>query len=182
MGKIFRYIKSWLNPGRQEGAYPWATQSLGVSLTSFVPTPTGVIHDMLRLAGVTKGEVVCDLGSGDGRIPIVAARDFGAKAIGIEIRQDLVEEALKKVNEMGLEGRVKIENSDMFDFPLEGIDVVTIFQSDLINKALVSKLKAELKKGARVVSYAYRIPGLTLHKKLNIFDPQGNHTIYLYVV
>jgi len=116
---------------------------------------------MLMLADVKPGEIVYDLGCGDGRIVITAAREFGAYAVGIEIRKDLALKAMKAVEEAGLTDRVKIINANFFDVDISDADVVTLYLTTSANLKVKPKLERELKPGARVVSHEYEIPGWT---------------------
>lgn len=159
-----------------------AAAGASISLTPFIPTPESVVNAMLQLAELSAADTLCDLGSGDGRVVIAAATTWGARAIGVEINGELVEQSAQRVKELGLEGKVRIEHTNMFAFPLEGVDVVVLYQSELLNRALAAKLKAELHRGARVVSYAYPVPGLRLHQKLEVFASGQRHRIYLYVL
>lgn len=134
----------------------------------FVPTPrTGVLR-MLRLAGVKPGDTLYDLGCGDGRIPIMAAQDFGAKAVGVELRRDLFEETCRRVREMNLEDRVKILRRDFMKVSLRKASVVALYLRSKTLTELVPKFERELPRGARVVTYWYSIPGWEPSKKAQI--------------
>ena len=110
---------------------------------------------MLKLAGVTSRDTVYDLGSGDGRIVIAAAKEFGARGVGIEINPERVEEARSNAKKAGVEERVKFETADLFDADLRGATVVTLYLLPDLNLRLRPKLLKELKPGARVVSHAF---------------------------
>jgi len=118
-----------------------------------------VVRRMLKLAQVKPGEIVYDLGCGDGRIVITAAREFGAYGVGIEIRRDLALKAMRAVEEAGLADRVKIINANLFDVDISDADVVTLYLTTSANLKVKPKLERELKPGARVVSHEYEIPG-----------------------
>lgn len=149
----------------------------------FVPTPYEVVREMLRMAEVREDDVVYDLGCGDGRIPLIAVREFGAKkAVCVEIREELAKQALETVRRYGLEGRVEVINADMFDVPLEDATVVTMFLLTSVNELLKPKLSRELSPGARVVSHEFQIPGWKPAKVSTMFDGRITHTLYLYVV
>lgn len=148
------------------------------SLAPFVPTPPDVIHRMLRLADVGPDDVVYDLGCGDGRILIAAVEKFRAKmAIGVEIRDDLVKKALVEVSSRGLENRIKVINSDIFNVNISSATVVTLYLTYSGNARLKPKLEKELRSGVRVVSYTFEIPGW-IPKKVDKYSSW--QTIYLY--
>ncbi len=149
----------------------------------FVPTPEVVVKRMLELAGVGPQDVVYDLGAGDGRIVIAAVRDFGArKAVGIEIREDLVEEARRKILELGISDRAVVKRGDMFKEDISEATVVTLFLLTSVNERLKPKLEKELRKGTRVVSHEFQIPGWRPKVVETVFDGRVSHTLYLYIV
>jgi tRNA A58 N-methylase Trm61 len=153
-------------------------------IAPFVPSPNSVIEYMLKLADLKAGEVLFDLGSGDGRTVIMAAKTFGARGVGMELREDLTKKALATIHENGLEDRVTIMNSNMFDVNLSSADVVYLYLTTSANEKIRSKLESDLKKGARVVSHDYEIIGWHPEKIENFCEnPQlgyPSHTIYLY--
>jgi len=114
-----------------------------------------VVDAMLRLADVRAGDVVYDLGAGDGRIVIAAARLPGVRAVGIELDARKVAEARANVARAGLAGRVEIRHGDVFDADLGGASVVTLFLFPEINARLAPKLRRELGPGARIVSHRF---------------------------
>ena len=130
-----------------------------MSIAPYLATPMPVVRRMLKLAEVKPGEVVYDLGCGDGRIVITAAKEFGAYGVGIEIRKDLALKAMRAVEEAGLSDRVKIINANFFDVDISDADVVTLYLTTSANLKVKPKLERELKPGARVVSHEYEIPG-----------------------
>jgi precorrin-6B methylase 2 len=121
----------------------------------FVPTPQSVVLAMLTLAKVTAADVVYDLGSGDGRIPITAARQYGARGVGIEIDRVRVREANDNLRRAGVGDRVRFVNEDMFEADISEATVVTMFLGGRINQDLLPKLKRELRSGARIVSHQF---------------------------
>jgi predicted RNA methylase len=139
---------------------------------------------MLILAQLKPGEVFFDLGAGDGRAVIMAAKDFGARAVGVELREDLVKKALSSVYEQGLQDRVTIVNGDMFGVDLSSADVVFLYLTTSANEKVKPKLEAELKQGVRVVSHDYEIVGWKPVKVENFCENPTlgypSHTIYLY--
>jgi predicted RNA methylase len=139
---------------------------------------------MLILAQLKPREVFFDLGAGDGRTVIMAAKDFGARAVGVELREDLVKKALSTVYESGLQDRVTIVNGDMFNVDLTSADVVFLYLTTSANEKVKPKLEVELKSGVRVVSHDYEIVGWKPVKVENFCENQTlgypSHTIYLY--
>ena len=110
---------------------------------------------MLNLARVTASDVVYDLGSGDGRIPITAAKEYGARGVGIEIDWARVREANDHLKKAGVGDRVTFVTGDMFTADVSGATVVTLFLGSRINQELMPKLKRELRRGARIVSHQF---------------------------
>ena len=148
-----------------------------------IPTPEDVIPVMLKLASVKRDEVVFDLGSGDGRIPIVAARDFHAMAIGVEIRMRLVKECRTKVKKMGLSHRIKILSQNFKRVDLRKADVLALYLSSYTLNILVPKFTRELRTGTRIVNFDYPILGWNPTQEVMVV-PKGwkkPHPIYLYV-
>ena len=123
----------------------------------FEPTPASIVRQMLELAGVGPQDVVFDLGSGDGRIPIAAARDFGARGVGIEIDPALVARAEASARAAGVQDRVEFRIGDMYAADLRGATVVTLFLHPEPNLKLRPKLRSELRPGTRVVSYIWNM-------------------------
>jgi precorrin-6B methylase 2 len=122
----------------------------------FVPTPPEVVAAMLKVAKVGKGDIVYDLGSGDGRIPIAAVKDFGAaRATGIDIDPQRIKEATANLQKAGVGDRVRFLNQDLFTTNLSEATVVTLYLLPSLNLKLLPKLKAELKPGTRIVSHAF---------------------------
>ena len=153
-------------------------------IAPYVGSPLPVVRQMLTLAELKPGEVVYDLGSGDGRVVIMAAQEFGARAVGIELRGDLVKQALNKVFELGLEGRVKILQSDLFNVDVSPADVVFLYLTTSANQKVKPKLESELRRGARVVSHDYEVLGWKPFR-VNSFCEKPklgypSHTIYVY--
>ena len=123
----------------------------------FVPTWEPVVYQMLELAGVTKDDVVYDLGSGDGRIVILAAQKYGARGVGIEIDPKLVDISRQVARDAGLDTRVRFIQGDLFAADISEATVVTLFLSLSVNNELEPKLKRELRPGTRIVSHQFSI-------------------------
>jgi cyclopropane fatty-acyl-phospholipid synthase-like methyltransferase len=124
----------------------------------YVPTPDAVVSAMLDLAGVTGADLVYDLGSGDGRIVIEAARKYGARGVGIELDPELNKKAARNAEKAGVGGKVTFVRADFFKTDLSDASVVTLFLSPNINARLQPKLRRELKPGARIVSHRFPMP------------------------
>ena len=154
-------------------------------IAPFVPSPSPVVEYMLKLSGLRCGEVLFDMGSGDGRTVIMAAKTFGARGVGIELREDLAKKAMSNIHESGLDDRVTILNDDMFNVNLSAADVVYLYLTTSANERIKPKLERDLKKGARVVSHDYEVVGWRPEKIENFCEnPQlgyPSHTIYLYI-
>src|SRR3972149_8701996 len=114
---------------------------------------------MLRLAELKPGEVLFDLGAGDGRTVIMAAKTFNARAVGVELREDLAKKALGTIHDNGLADRVTIVNGDLFGVNLTSADVVFLYFTTSANEKVRPKLDSELKDGVRIVSHDYEIVG-----------------------
>lgn len=139
---------------------------------------------MLELAELKPGEVFFDLGAGDGRTVIMAAKTFGAHAVGVEMREDLAKRAMSVINENRLSDRVTIVNGDIFKTDLTAADVVFLYLTTSANEKVKPKMEAELKKGVRVVSHDYEILGWKPVKVENFVENPSlgypSHTLYLY--
>jgi len=153
-------------------------------ISPFVASPLAVIRRSLTLAELKPNEVLYDLGAGDGRTLIMAAQEFGARGVGIELREDLVKQAVSKIVKLGLEDRVKVIHNDIFKVDLSPADVVYMYLTTSANEKVRPKLEAELKKGTRVVSHDYEIIGWKAVKVERFCENPRlgypTHTIYLY--
>jgi len=123
----------------------------------FVATPQPVVYQMLELASVTAKDVVYDLGSGDGRIPVLAAQRYGARAVGVELDPSLVDRSRQVARDNDLDGRVVFQEADLFRADISAATVVTLYLSVPVNSRLERKLKRELPAGARIVSHRFPI-------------------------
>jgi SAM-dependent methyltransferase len=120
----------------------------------YVPTPQEVVDAMLQMADVTAKDVVYDLGSGDGRIPITAAQRFGARAVGIDINPIRVQEAKENLAKAGVGNKVRFLNQDLFETDLRPATVITLYLLPSLNVKLMPTLK-RLKPGTRIVSHSF---------------------------
>lgn len=149
-----------------------------------VPTPQDIIPTMLSLASVRAGETVFDLGSGDARIVIAAARDFRAKAVGVETRKRLVKASRRRIRELGLSEQAKITCRNFKRVSLRKVDVLCTYLSSYTLNLLTPKFTRELRPGVRVVNFDYPIPDWKAAREIEVV-PKGwkkPHSIYLYVV
>ncbi|PVX26889.1 MAG: hypothetical protein CW716_05080 [Candidatus Bathyarchaeum sp.] len=153
-------------------------------LAPFVATPTPVVRQMLILADLKPGDVLYDLGSGDGRAVIMAAKDFGATSVGVELRDDLAKRALDSIQRLDLSEKTCIIQKDIFTVNLSEANVVFLYLTTSANEKIKPKLEAELKPGTRVVSHDYEILGWK-PLKVDTFceNPKlgyPSHTLYVY--
>jgi len=144
----------------------------------FVTTPHKVVREMLKLAGVTQHDVVYDLGSGDGRIVIAAARDFGARGVGIEIDPKLISESNERASKAMVSDRVVFIEQDVLKADIGRATVVALYMLPAVNRQLLPKLLSELQPGTRVVSHRFWIGEWKPDMTLSAFDT----TVYLWTV
>ena len=146
----------------------------------FVASPEPVVRRMLELAVLKPGELLYDLGAGDGRILFMAAKDFGARAVGVEIRPYLVKQIRERIVEEHLNGLVRVVAGSFYDVDIGDADVVTLYLLTSINERLKPKLERELRSGVRIVSHDFEIPGWIPIKVDHLKDSWTTHKIYLY--
>ena len=144
----------------------------------YVPTPYEVVDEMLKLAGVKKGDVLYDLGSGDGRIPVTAAKKFGIRAVGIDIDPQRIEEAKENARKNGVTSLVQFRQEDLFRANFREATVVTLYLLPDLNVKLRPKLLAELKPGSRVISHQFDMGTWKPEKRIEL----NGRTIYLWTV
>jgi SAM-dependent methyltransferase len=147
-----------------------------------VRTPPEVVVEMLRLARVGRDDVVYDLGSGDGRIVIAAARDFGARGVGIELDPDLVTEAARNARRAGVVERTRFLRQDIFDADISEATVVTLYLWPDVNLRLRPKLLSQLKPGSRIVSHDFPIGDWQPVRVVNFKGPERTHVLSLWIV
>ena len=158
-------------------------QESDAKLAPYYPTPETIVGQMLQLGGLKAGERVFDLGSGDGRIVIMAAQKFHADAVGVEIDPDLCRQSLARIAKLGLERSARIIHGDLLTQNYSSADLVTVYLlPDSINGKVQPLLDRQLKKGARVVAHDFEFRAWTPEKVVNIADDgEGrSHTLYLY--
>ena len=145
----------------------------------YVPTPQSVVDAMLNMAAVNKNDVVYDLGCGDGRIVITAAKKYGARGVGIDIDPERIKEANANAKEAGVSDRVKFIEQDLFLTDFREASVVTLYLLPDINLKLRPKLLSELKPGTRVVSHAFDMGDWKPDKSVSV---DSYRTIYFWVI
>ena len=160
----------------------WAQQPLRSPDVIFVPTPQEVVDAMLKLAKVTKNDVIYDLGSGDGRIPITAAKTYGARGVGIDIDPQRIKEATENLKTAGVGDRVKFLNQDLFTTDISEATVVTLYLLPSLNVKLIPKLNKELKPGTRVVSHAFDMSSDGTERKPKETLNLNGRTVYFWTI
>jgi SAM-dependent methyltransferase len=148
----------------------------------FVPSPEMVGVEMLRLAEVNTADVVYDLGSGDGRIVIAAARDFGARGVGVELDASLIQRSNDNAVRAGVADRVSFIWQDLFAADIRPATVITLYLYQEVNLKLRPKLLRELRPGTRVVSHDYDMGEWPADRVLRVRSPEGVHTLHYWVV
>ena len=150
----------------------------------FVPTPQKVVDKMLEVAKVTKKDVVYDLGCGDGRIPVTAAKKFGCKAFGFDIDPERIKDSIENVKKNKVEDLVTIQQKDIFTLDLKDASVVTLYLLPELNVKLMPQLE-KMKPGTRIVSHDFDMEGAKPDKVLELTpkeDDSRTHTIYLWTI
>ncbi len=161
----------WLHPaavGRE--AAPTRQQPARTPDILFVPTSDAIADEMLKLADVGANDVVYDLGSGDGRIVILAAQKYGARGVGIELDPQLVERSRQIAREAEVAGRVNFVVGDLFDADISEATVVTLYLSYSVNRRLKPKLLRELRPGTRIVSHQFSMGSWAPEKRIPVED------------
>ncbi len=155
----------------------------------YVPTTEKAVEEMLKLADVKKSDVVYDLGCGDGRIVIAAAKNYGARGVGIDINPERIKEAQKNAKDAGVEHLVRFEEDDLFKADIRSATVVTLFLLSHINLKLRPKLLMELKPGTRIVSNTFNMGDWKPEKEVTVGDSfdEGDYSglsqrLYLWTI
>ena len=152
----------------------------------YVPTTEEAVQAMLKLADVKKTDIVYDLGCGDGRIVIAAAKEYGAHGVGIDINPQRVREAKENAKKAGVETLVHFEENDLFEVDIHEASVVTLFLLESINMRLRPKLLKDLRPGTRVVSNTFGMGDWKPDQELTVGNPSEEFTLsqklYLWIV
>jgi cyclopropane fatty-acyl-phospholipid synthase-like methyltransferase len=170
-------IYLWTTPLKKEQA-----ASLRRPDVIYLPTPPKVVAEMLKLAKVTKNDVVYDLGCGDGRIPVMAAKAYGCKACGFDIDPQRIKDSLENVQKSGVGDLVTIEQKDIFTLDVSDANVVTLYLLPGLNVKLIPQLE-KLKPGSRIVSHAFDMKGVIPDQVVQVKDDDGSgrvYTLYLW--
>jgi SAM-dependent methyltransferase len=144
----------------------------------YVPTPPAVVEQMLKVAKVGATDVIYDLGCGDGRIVITAARTYGASGVGIDIDPQRIQEANENAREAGVTDRVRFLNEDLFEADISKASVVTLYLLDSLNEKLRPKLLRELKPGTRIVSHDFKMGDWQPEQTIEM----DGHSVYFWTV
>ncbi|HYL73371.1 MAG TPA: methyltransferase domain-containing protein [Bryobacteraceae bacterium] len=154
------------------------SQVLQKKIVPYVPTSPDVVSGMLKLANVQKNDFVIDLGCGDGRIVIAAAKEFGAHGIGVDIDPERIKEANENAKKEGVTDLVEFRQGDLFDMDISKATVVTLYLLPAVNMKLRPKLWSDLKPGTRVVSHSFDMEDWKPEKTEDI----GGTEILLWVI
>jgi tRNA A58 N-methylase Trm61 len=144
----------------------------------FLPTPQEVVDAMLKLAKVGPNDILYDLGSGDGRIPITAAKTYGARGVGIDIDPQRIREANENLKTAGVGDKVRFLNQDLFTSNISEATVVTLYLLPSLNLKVLPKLNAELKPGTRIVSHAFNMEGYPPQQQIDV----NGRTVYMWTI
>lgn len=144
----------------------------------YVPTPMDVVEAMLDVAKVSKNDVVYDLGCGDGRIVVTAAKKYGATGIGVDLNPERIKEANENAKEKGVENKVKFYEGNLFDFDFSKASVLTLYLLPDVNLQLMPKILKEMKPGSRVVSHAFDMGDWKPDKQISV----DGRTVYMWTV
>ena len=154
----------------------------GDNLAPYIPTPQAVVEKMLEAGHIKPGDVVYDLGAGDGRIVITAAKEYGAKAVGIEIQKDLVDKDRERIKQLDLEDKVTIVHDSFMHADLSPATVVTMYLLTSSNDRLRPVLEKALKPGTRVVSNQFPVKGWRPIAIAHLKPGTMEYTIYVYEI
>lgn len=158
-------------------------QDSPAKLAPYYPTPQAIVEQMLKLGGLKAGEKMFDLGSGDGRIVIMAAQKFKADATGVELDEDLWKQSTARIKKLGLESHARIIHGDILKQDYGSADLLTVYLLPVSNDKVSPILEKQLKKGTRVVAHDFEFSQWKPEKVVDIDnDGEGrSHRLYLYV-
>ena len=174
-GSLFAFLFGLALVGAAGCVYPGAD-------VPYVQTPDEVVVEMLQLARVDRNDVVYDLGSGDGRLVIAAARDFGARGVGVEIDPRLVAQSVESARRAGVGDRVTFREQDLFKTDLADATVVTLYLSPALNLRLRPKLLRELRAGARIVSHVFDMGDWVPNRTIRVEARERSAQVFLWIV
>jgi hypothetical protein len=175
---------AWIAPGvLPAAAQPARDTDEGKKIVPYVPTPQEVVEKMLEMAQVKKGDVVYDLGSGDGRIVVTAAKKYGVRAVGFEIDPDRIKESHENIKKAGVGHLVEIRQQDIRVVDLSPASVLTLYLLPEVNLMIRPNIWKQMKPGSRVVSHDFDMGDWKPLKTENVKDASGfDHTLYLWHV
>jgi protein-L-isoaspartate O-methyltransferase len=164
------------------GVLCFAQDTPSEKLAPYYPTPETIVEKMLQLGGLKAGEKMFDLGSGDGRIVIMAANKFHADATGVEFDKDLWKQSTDRIKSLGLEKRARVIHGDVMKQDYSSANLLTVYLLPSSNDKLRPLLEKQLKKGTRVIAHDFEFSGWTAEKVEQVEDDgEGrSHTLYLY--
>jgi SAM-dependent methyltransferase len=148
----------------------------------YVPTPNNVVAEMLRLTAVTKKDVVYDLGCGDGRLVIAAAKRYGARGVGIDIDPQRISESRANARQAGVTDRVQFLQQDLFETDIHEATVVTLYLLPKLNVQLRPKLLRDLRPGTRVVSHDFDMAEWQPDQTVQVKGPSRQHSVYYWII
>lgn len=166
----------------QDKAQPSAVQAPDAKIAPYFPTPQTIVDKMLQLGELKAGEKMYDLGSGDGRIVIMAARKYHADATGVELDDTLYKQSAQRIKTLGLESRARIVHGDLLQQDYSSYDLLTIYLLPVAIQKITPIFEKQLKKGARIVAHDFEFSQWTAAKVIDIDDDgEGrSHRLYLY--
>jgi Methyltransferase domain len=177
-----RERRSPVRRGSSERRAPQRPKRLRAPDVIYYPTPMNAVMEMLRLANIKEGDVLYDLGSGDGRIPITAAQLYGIRAVGIEINPRLIWVAEERARALAVAGRVRFSNEDMFRADIHEATIVTLYLSRKLNLLLLPRLLRELHPGTRIISHDFDMGEWKPEQKVRVPWFNGYRTIYAWTI
>jgi len=172
MNSFFRRIALVLALGAAAPAFAQKAEPVDNIAGPYVPTPWVIVDEMMKLADIRGDDVVYDLGSGDGRLVITAAKRFGARGVGVELDTELVEMARIGAKHEGVADRVKFVQGDLFEADIKDASVVMLYLLPRFVTRLVPRLREELRPGARIVSHDYPLSPWPPDKELSMDVPE----------
>ena len=175
--RMFGFLVFWCLTPLIQPAIPLAPQERTPDVI-YVPTPPEVVAEMLKVAHVTKDDIVYDLGSGDGRIVITAAKERGARGVGIDIDPERIREAEENARKAGVTDKVRFLKRDLFETDIHEATVVTLYLLPSLNLKLRPKLFKELRPGTRVVSHSFDMGDWKPDQTIDV----DGRTVYYWVI
>ena len=148
----------------------------------YVPTPMEVVDEMFRLASIKQGDVLLDLGCGDGRIPITAALQYGTKGYGVDLNPERIRESRENAKEAGVEDLVEFHQQNLYETDLTKASVITLYLLPSVNLKLRPRILKEAKPGTRIVSHDFNMSEWSSDKDSMVFDDEEAHAVYYWIV